>query len=126
MLSLESTLVITINLPSSAYSQFLSTVFPSSLFFPDQLCNILTDQLINYSCSDTVGRIIKQLRIQISAKNCKYLWRDSIPLSHTTGCHRELLSLFLWIAIFYREGPDNFYYICLKSDISSFKMSTET
>ena len=39
-----------------------------------------------------------------------------------TGYPRELFPLI----ICYRMGPDNFYYICMKRYISSFKMSTET
>ena len=42
------------------------------------------------------------------------------------GCPREMFLLFVFIIIFYRMGTDYFYYICLKTDISSFKMNTET
>ena len=43
-----------------------------------------------------------------------------------TGCPREQFALFVRIIILCRIGTDNFYYICLKTDVSSFKMSTET
>ena len=42
------------------------------------------------------------------------------------GCPREMFLLFVFIIIFYRMGTDYFCYICLKTDISSFKIITET
>ena len=42
------------------------------------------------------------------------------------GISEKCYSFFLQFGIFYRMGTDNFYYICLKTYISSNKMSTET
>ena len=63
---------------------------------------------------------------------CKPIFpgNTSIHLGHEvikpTGCPRELFTLFGRIIICHRLVTDNFYYINLKTYISSFKMSTET